>query len=89
MAYEQPNMIAYVFGTTAIVKFVRTYVASPFHVVPYQEDTNYTQSLQQHSALLAIRMHTIKKKKKNTKKEKSRYSDQFLVTAAQTPPRQH
>jgi hypothetical protein len=28
-------------------------------------------------------------KKKNYKKEKSRYNDLFLVAAVQTPPRQH
>jgi hypothetical protein len=32
-------------------------------------------------------MHIAKKQKKNYKNEKSRFSDQFLVAAAQTPPR--
>jgi hypothetical protein len=34
-------------------------------------------------------MHTAKKKKKNTEKEKSCYRDQKLETATLTPPRQH
>jgi hypothetical protein len=33
-------------------------------------------------------MHTAKKRKKNYRKEKSRYSDEFFVTADQTPPTQ-
>jgi hypothetical protein len=33
-------------------------------------------------------MHTVKINKKNYKKEKSRYSDQFPVSATLTPPRQ-
>jgi hypothetical protein len=32
-------------------------------------------------------MHIAKKQKKNYKNEKSRFSDQFLVAVAQTPPR--
>jgi hypothetical protein len=39
---------------------------------------------------VAIRMHTVQLKKKNyIKKEKSSYSDNFLVAATLTPPRQH
>jgi hypothetical protein len=34
-------------------------------------------------------MHTTKKGKKNYIKEKPRYRDIFLITADQTPPRQH
>jgi hypothetical protein len=34
-------------------------------------------------------MHTAKKEKRITKKEKSRYSDLFLRTAVLAPPRQH
>jgi hypothetical protein len=34
-------------------------------------------------------MHTAKKGKRNTEKEKSRYRDQKLETATLTPPRQH
>jgi hypothetical protein len=44
-------------------------------------------ALQQHSALVTIQMHIAKKQKKNYKNEKSRFSDQFLVAVAQTPPR--
>jgi hypothetical protein len=34
-------------------------------------------------------MHTLKKKKKITKKEKSRYSDLFIETTVLTPSRQY
>jgi hypothetical protein len=34
-------------------------------------------------------MHTAKKKKKNYRKRKARYSDKFLVAVALTPPRQY
>jgi hypothetical protein len=34
-------------------------------------------------------MHTTKKRRKITEKEKPRYSDKFLVAVALTPPRQH
>jgi hypothetical protein len=47
----------------------------------------YTQPLQQRIVLLAVRMHTAKKK--NYKKEKSRYSDLFLRTVVLIPSRQH
>jgi hypothetical protein len=33
-------------------------------------------------------MHTVKKKKRITKKEKTNYSDKFLVAATLTPPKQ-
>jgi hypothetical protein len=52
-------------------------------------DTNYIQPLQQRSALVAIRMHTAKKRRELQKKKKARYSDKFLVAATLTPPRQH
>jgi hypothetical protein len=39
--------------------------------------------------LVAMRMHTTKKGKKNYKQEKSRFSGQFLVAAPLTPPIQH
>jgi hypothetical protein len=34
-------------------------------------------------------MHIANKRKKNYKNKKSRYNDQFLVTAVLTPPKQH
>jgi hypothetical protein len=38
---------------------------------------------------MALRMHAAKKHKKNYRKEKSRYSDSFLIAAVQPPPKQH
>jgi hypothetical protein len=52
-------------------------------IYEYQEDTNYIHSMQQRNALVAIRMHATKKK--ITKKEKSRFSDQSLGAAVLTP----
>jgi hypothetical protein len=40
-------------------------------------------------ALVAIWMHIAKKRRRTTKKEKSRYCDQFLITTALTQPKQH
>jgi hypothetical protein len=40
-------------------------------------------------ALMKLRMHKAKKRKKNYKKEKSHNSDLFFATTDQTPPRQH
>jgi hypothetical protein len=54
----------------------------------YEGNTNYTQPLQQCSALEQYGC-TQPKKKRITKKEKPRYSDKFLVAATLTPPRKH
>jgi hypothetical protein len=43
------------------------------------------EPLQQRIALAALRMHTAKKRERKYKKEKFRYSDQFLKTTVQTP----
>jgi hypothetical protein len=47
----------------------------------------YTQPLQQHNTLIALVMHTAKKKELH--KKKSRYGISTLATTLHPPPRQH
>jgi hypothetical protein len=53
------------------------------------KDNNYTHPLQQRNTLIAVRMHTTIKKRKNIKKQKSQYSILDLATTIYPPPRQH
>jgi hypothetical protein len=58
-------------AVTFLLEFSRLFSFLDKEYILISTDTNYIQPLQQRSAQVAIRMHTAKKKKRITEKEKA------------------